>query len=93
MGYSPDTVSVQSRNCPTGSITHWSYVETHQTGWLPQGYIGDGWTDTDPTQPYDHSAYPRPQQEHLLHHIQSGLTSGQQYQPAEDLTDPCEFVK
>lgn len=93
IGYPPDTIGVQTINYPTGIMNDWSYVDTYQSGWLLQEYIGDGGIDTNSSQPYDHSDHLRPQQEHLLDRDQAGLMSGQEYQWTEDLTDPCKFVE
>jgi hypothetical protein len=83
--YPVDTTSFQTDSCATSNVYEWPHSGT---GCLPQNYMGDDRSRTIPAQPYDHSAYPSPQQHFVLGHNQTAVFRQQRQWPLE-LTASC----
>jgi hypothetical protein len=86
--YPVDTTSFQTDSCVTSSVYEWPHTGT---SCLPQNHMGDDRSRTIPAQPYDHTAYPSPQQHFDLGHNRSGIVFNQQRRWSEVLTDSCEL--
>lgn len=88
IGYAAGTTSVQMYPYATSSVYDWPYADT---SWLPQTYMGDEGSKAIPDQPLDHSAFPVPQQHFNPNYDRFEITSSQQHQWPQNLTDSCEL--